>query len=97
MYLVRREFRPGKIAILSRSATLCYEAVAQTTRVQLGQSTVIGIGGDRLPGTTYVDALQMLAEDPQTQGIILIGEVGGKGEIHACDYIKETKLDDEKQ
>jgi succinyl-CoA synthetase alpha subunit len=59
---------PGKIAIVSRSGTLCYETVASTTRAQLGQSTVIGIGGDRMPGTTYLDALQMLAEDPTTEG-----------------------------
>jgi succinyl-CoA synthetase alpha subunit len=59
---------PGKIAILSRSGTLCYETVASTTKAGLGQSTVIGIGGDRLPGTTYVDALKMLADDPVTKG-----------------------------
>jgi succinyl-CoA synthetase alpha subunit len=63
-----REFMPGKIAIVSRSGTLCYETVASTTRAQLGQSTVIGIGGDRMPGTTYLDALQMLSEDPTTEG-----------------------------
>src|SRR5271170_6345503 len=62
------EFSPGKIAIMSRSGTLCYETVASTTKARLGQSTVIGIGGDRLPGTTYVDALGMLSEDPATQG-----------------------------
>src|SRR5271155_631990 len=62
------EFSPGKIAILSRSGTLCYETVASTTKARLGQSTVIGIGGDRLPGTTYIDALEMLADDPQTEG-----------------------------
>jgi succinyl-CoA synthetase alpha subunit len=67
-YLTFREFRPGKIAILSRSGTLCYEAVASTTKVLLGQSTVIGIGGDRIPGTPYIDALEMLADDPTTEG-----------------------------
>ena len=61
---------PGKIAIVSRSGTLCYETVGSTTKAQLGQSTVIGIGGDRLPGTTYVDALEFLAEDPQTEGCL---------------------------
>lgn len=66
--LIHREFKPGKIAILSRSGTLCYETVASTTKVQLGQSTVIGIGGDRLPGTSYIDALEMLADDPLTEG-----------------------------
>lgn len=62
------EFKPGKIAIFSRSGTLCYETVASTTKAGLGQSTVIGIGGDRLPGTTYVDALKMLESDEQTEG-----------------------------
>ena len=105
--LTVREFKPGKVAILSRSGTLCYETVASTTKAQLGQSTVIGIGGDRMPGTTYLDALEMLADDPMTEGkwprrtlliagIILIGEVGGMSEIVACDYIKETKLDERK-
>jgi succinyl-CoA synthetase alpha subunit len=59
---------PGKIAIVSRSGTLCYETVGSTTKARLGQSTVIGIGGDRLPGTTYVDALEFLADDPTTEG-----------------------------
>jgi succinyl-CoA synthetase alpha subunit len=66
-----REFKAGKVAIISRSGTLCYETVASTTKAGIGQSTVIGIGGDRLPGTTYVDALKMLADDPVTKGISL--------------------------
>jgi succinyl-CoA synthetase alpha subunit len=69
--LTYREFKPGKVAILSRSGTLCYETVASTTKAQLGQSTVIGIGGDRLPGTSYIDALEMLADDPMTKGNLL--------------------------
>jgi len=64
-----REFSKGKIGILSRSGTLCYETIAQTTKVQLGQSTVIGIGGDRTPGTTYVDALEYFNDDINTEGI----------------------------
>jgi succinyl-CoA synthetase alpha subunit len=64
------EFSPGKIAILSRSGTLCYETVGSTTKAGLGQSTVIGIGGDRTPGTTYLDALQFLAQDAQTKGAV---------------------------
>lgn len=68
---VFREFMPGKIAIVSRSGTLCYETVGSTTKAKLGQSTVIGIGGDRLPGTTYVDALEFLADDPKTEGDLL--------------------------
>jgi succinyl-CoA synthetase alpha subunit len=97
---------PGKIAIISRSGTLCYETVGSTTKVGLGQSTVIGIGGDRLPGTNYVDALRMLSDDPTTEGtvfgnqltigIILIGEVGGKSELTACQYIKKSGLDQRK-
>jgi len=63
------EFKPGKIAILSRSGTLCYETVGSTTKIGLGQSYVIGIGGDRMPGTSYLDALEMLAEDETTQGL----------------------------
>lgn len=66
--LIFREFKPGKVAILSRSGSLCYETVASTSKAQLGQSTVIGIGGDRMPGTTYIDALEMLANDPTTEG-----------------------------
>jgi succinyl-CoA synthetase alpha subunit len=66
--LIFREFKPGKVAILSRSGSLCYETVASTSKAQLGQSTVIGIGGDCMPGTTYIDALEMLANDPTTEG-----------------------------
>jgi len=62
---------PGKIAIVSRSGTLCYETVGSTTKAKLGQSNVIGIGGDRLPGTTYVDVLEFLADDPKTEGEFL--------------------------
>jgi len=62
------EFSPGRIAIISRSGTLCYETVSSTTKAGLGQSTVIGIGGDRTPGTTYLDALRFLSQDPETKG-----------------------------
>lgn len=79
--LIRREFSPGKIAIMSRSGTLCYETVSSTTKAKLGQSTVIGIGGDRLPGTTYIDALEMLADDPTTKGAFSIRTYNNRNNI----------------
>ena len=82
--------KKGNVGVISRSGTLTYEAVDQLTRLDIGQSTCLGIGGDQVPGSVFVDILELFAKDPETKGVVMIGEIGGSAEEDAAQFIKEN-------
>jgi len=85
-----RVFKEGNVGVVSRSGTLTYEAVDQLSRRNIGQSTCIGIGGDPIIGTSFIDALTLFNQDPETHAVVMVGEIGGTAEEEAAEYIKEN-------
>lgn len=91
-FMAHRMFTPGPIGLMSRSATNCYETVLMLTQAGIGQSTCVGVGGDMIPGSTFMDILPLFEEDPETKAIIMIGEIGGNEEELVAEYLKKNGL-----